>query len=60
MSSCWRSMLCWHCMRHLRNGVTVEGRYGLLRTSMITSFATSALRATTSTATAHWLEPMTR
>ena len=30
MSSCWRLMLCWHCMRHLRNGVIVEGRYSPL------------------------------
>jgi hypothetical protein len=45
MSSCWRLMPCWHCMRHLRNGVIVEGRYSPLVTSMIASFATSVLPA---------------
>jgi len=30
-------------MHHSRNGVTIEGRYALLLTSMITSFATSVL-----------------
>lgn len=36
-------MRCYHCMHHSRNGVTIEGRYALLLTSMITSFATSVL-----------------
>jgi len=53
-------MLCWPCMRHSRTGVTVEGRCGLWPTSMIANSATSALRATTATATAHWPESMTR